>query len=505
MLKRLTLLSLALVASLTLAFGAPDGEIERRIAALDGVCETKPLPAGPFAGKYEVMLTQPLDWRHPDKGSFEQRVLVMHVGWDRPTVLITQGYDAGFALPERYRDELSELFDANIVFVEHRYFDRSTPEPLDWKYLTAENSACDLHRIKTLFETLYPGKWIASGISKGGTTTMLYAAYFPDDVDIYVPYVGPVCDSREDKRFGPYLAQVGTAGERAAVKAFQTEAFRRKAELLPGFEAFCKQKGYTFRIPVEEVFDYCVLEFGFSYWQWGQEVSVLPAADAPDEEVLQCLLANAGPDYFSEGSAQAPFFVQAARELGYYPYDAEPFRAYTSVDTEDYLRRIFLPEQLRGEKFSKRLYRKIVRYRKVSIGHAGRAKENQTAHFKRTRVAMLIWSFIIHSKITFHKRNHSVNCTPCSDLFYYTHFLSFLQAIRRIKSALPSISHCHLVVYRTEYADFIAAPQGRKQLCFVTVARNALDDRFGRQHLQLTDYDAHIVLKRHRRVCAAFV
>ncbi|EKC60525.1 Peptidase S37, tripeptidyl aminopeptidase, partial [human gut metagenome] len=93
MLKRLTLLSLALVASLTLAFGAPDGEIERRIAALDCVCETKPLPAGPFAGKYEVMLTQPLDWRHPDKGSFEQRVLVMHVGWDRPTVLITQGYD----------------------------------------------------------------------------------------------------------------------------------------------------------------------------------------------------------------------------------------------------------------------------------------------------------------------------------------------------------------------------------------------------------------------------
>ena len=107
---------------------------------------------------------------------------------------------------------------------------------------------------------------------------------------------------------------------------------------------------------------------------------------------------------------------------------------------------------------------------------------------------MFIWSFIIHSKITFHKRNHSVNCTPCSDLFYYTHFLSFLQAIRRIKSALPSISHCHLVVYRTEYADFIAAPQGCKQLCFVTVARNAFDDRFGRQHLQLTDYDAHIVL-----------
>ena len=52
------------------------------------------------------MLTQPLDWRHPERGSFLQRVVVMHVGWDRPTVLITQGYDANLALPEKYRDEL---------------------------------------------------------------------------------------------------------------------------------------------------------------------------------------------------------------------------------------------------------------------------------------------------------------------------------------------------------------------------------------------------------------
>lgn len=88
------------------------------------MCETKPLPAGPFAGKYEVMLTQPLDWRHPDKGSFEQRVLVMHVGWDRPTVLITQGYDAGFALPGALpATNFRNFSTANIVFVEHRYFD----------------------------------------------------------------------------------------------------------------------------------------------------------------------------------------------------------------------------------------------------------------------------------------------------------------------------------------------------------------------------------------------
>ena len=117
MLKRLSLVCLLLLAVSFSVFGADGGEIERRIAALEGVTETKALPSGEFAGKYEVMLEQPLDWRHPAKGTFLQRVLVMHVGWDRPTVLITQGYDANFALPERYRDELSKLFDEVIVSI----------------------------------------------------------------------------------------------------------------------------------------------------------------------------------------------------------------------------------------------------------------------------------------------------------------------------------------------------------------------------------------------------
>ncbi len=363
MLKRLTLLCLALLAAMAVAAGTPDGDIEKRIAALDGVCETKALPAGEFAGKYEVMLTQPLDWHHPEKGTFLQRVVVMHVGWDRPTVLITQGYDANIALKEKYRDELSKFFDANIVFVEHRYFDRSTPEPRDWRYLTAENSAYDLHRIADMFRTLYPNKWIASGISKGGTTTMLYAAYFPDDMDMYVPYVGPLCTAREDKRFAPFLAEVSTPENRAAVRAFQTEAFGRKERLMPAFRAFCEEKGYEFRVPVEDIFDYCVLEYAFSFWQWGLPVGRIPASDASDKEVLDYLLATAGPEYFTAENPTTPFFVQAARELGYYPYDPAPFRGYTSVrTTKDYLRRIFVPEELRHAKFSKKLYRKVARY-----------------------------------------------------------------------------------------------------------------------------------------------
>ena len=51
MLKRTALVSLLLLAVCFSVFGADGGEIERRIAALEGVTETKALPSGEFARK----------------------------------------------------------------------------------------------------------------------------------------------------------------------------------------------------------------------------------------------------------------------------------------------------------------------------------------------------------------------------------------------------------------------------------------------------------------------
>ena len=102
----LLLWMLALVVS-----GVSAQSVEERLTALAGVEEVKPLPSGEFEAKYEVMLRQPLDLRDPGAGSFLQRVIVMHAGCDRPTMLITQGYGAGFALRENYREEISRLFD----------------------------------------------------------------------------------------------------------------------------------------------------------------------------------------------------------------------------------------------------------------------------------------------------------------------------------------------------------------------------------------------------------
>ncbi|KAA5415015.1 S28 family serine protease [Bacteroides cellulosilyticus] len=339
--------------------------LEQKINAISAIKEIRPLETSEFSEKYVTYFTQPLDHRHPEKGSFRQRVIVSHVGFDRPTVIVTEGYGAAYALRPQYREELSKLLNANMIFVEYRYFLESTPEPKDWQYLTAENSADDLHAITTAFKNIYPGKWIATGISKGGQTTLLYRTFYPDDVDISVPYVAPLCYGVEDGRHEPFLHKVSTPENRKKIEDFQLEALKRKATLLPRFEKYCTEKNYSFRAPIEEIYDYSVLEYSFALWQWGTPISSIPATTASDDEVFSHLLAISEPGYFTADSPNASFFVQAARELGYYGYDVQPFKQYLSIQSsEGYLHRLMLPEELKDMPFDKTLSKKITKFLK---------------------------------------------------------------------------------------------------------------------------------------------
>lgn len=353
-----------LTASAPLSLASQE-QLLRKIEKNLSISDIQSLGESQFHEKYVMYLTQPLDHRHPEKGSFRQRVIVGHVGFDRPTVIVTEGYGAAYALRTSYREELSELLDANMIFVEHRYFLESTPEPCDWKYLTAENSAGDLHAVTTTFKSIYPGKWISTGISKGGQTSLLYRTFFPDDVDVTVPYVAPLCYDREDGRHEPFLRQVGTEAERKKIEDFQLEVLKRKNHLLPRFEKLCAENNYTFRLPLEEIFDYCVLEYSFSIWQWGTSIDGIPEVSAADDVLFDHLMAISDPSYFKMDSPTLSFFVQAARELGYYGYDLTPFKPYLSIKTgKDYLRRMMVPEELQKMKFDKTLSKKIVRYLK---------------------------------------------------------------------------------------------------------------------------------------------
>ena len=341
--------------------------LQDKLKAISQITEIKTLESKEFAEKYVTYFTQPLDHDRPELGNFRQRVIVSHVGFDRPTVIVTEGYGAGYALSPRYREELSKMFNTNMIFVEYRYFLESTPEPRDWQYLTAESSADDLHAVFEAFKKIYPGKWISTGISKGGQTTMLYRTFYPNDVDISVPYVGPLCYGVEDGRHEPFLRQVGTPEERKAIEDFQLEVLKRKATLLPRFEKHCAEKGYEFFGSVEEIYDYSVLEYSFALWQWGTPVNTIPACDADDDAIYKHFMTISEPSYFAKGGGNESFFVQAARELGYYGYDIRPFKKYLSIkSSKGYLKKLMLPADAKHIKFDKTLSKKITKFLKKS-------------------------------------------------------------------------------------------------------------------------------------------
>ena len=277
----------------------------------------------------EVMIEQPLDHRNPDGESFKQRIYISHVDPSRPVVLITEGYDAKYY----YTSEITAELHCNQIMVEHRYFGESVPDSLNWHYLDTWQAASDHHRIITLFKGLYPGQWISTGISKGGQTVMYHSFYYPEDVDVRVPYVAPLNYGLEDKRIYSFLDQVGSPGERRKVEKFQKMALKNQEDYRDAFIALSKEKGYTYELVggVEKAYEYCVLEYSFAYWQWGYvPATKIPGRAADPEKIIDHMNLVAGFDYFSDQFIveYRPFFYQAMTEMGYYGYDLEAFGKY---------------------------------------------------------------------------------------------------------------------------------------------------------------------------------
>jgi len=318
-----------------------------------------------FTATYKVMIEQAIDHENPENGTFLQRVFIADKSADAPVVFITEGYSGAYAGIPRYINELSPMLGANQVCVEHRYFGESWPDPVDWNELTVQNAAADQHKVAQLLKKYYTGKWVSTGISKGGQTVVYHRWLYPDDVDASVAYVCPLNFGVEDGRHEPFIANVpGTPELRQRILDFQTEILKNRDTLLPKLDSLCKQKNYTFRINMDEVLDYCVLEYPFALWQWGSMIDQLPEKDAGLDALFQHLMIVSGPSYFAiEGQESIKsFFVQAARELGYYGYDTKPLEDYLSVKSaKNYLEKIFLPDDL-SIKYNKKTAKQVKRF-----------------------------------------------------------------------------------------------------------------------------------------------
>lgn len=326
--------------------------LEAQIKRLPGIISVEKMePNKFFTEALIIKVKQPLDHLHPELGTFLQRVVLSNLGFDHPVVFITEGYGGDYGATPKYLNELCPILNANQLFVEHRFFGQSVPASIDWKYLTVENAAADHHHIVELFKPLYSKNWISTGISKGGETVLYHRALYPKDVEISVPYVAPLNFSVEEKRHDRFIRhKTGTASDRKKVAQFQVEILKRKKQLMPLFEQYCKDKNYKFRISTGEVYDYCVLESAFAFWQWGQPVNEIPMTTVSDKELLNYLVKICSPDYFdiASGKATSPFFVQALKQLGYYGYNPKPFRRYMELtNTRGYILKLFMPASTR--------------------------------------------------------------------------------------------------------------------------------------------------------------
>lgn len=307
--------------------------------------EVRELQSTVYSEYYIVMLPQPLDHMHPDNGeTFKQRIFIGHRDFSASVVMETDGYSGTRAGDPDFQDEPEKLFMANQIFVEHRYFGKSMPDSMDYRYLTIEQATADYHAIRTLFAGLYKGKWIATGISKGGQTAASWKMYYPQDMDACICYVAPMLYGQEDQRIYDHFKTVGTAKCREKIFDFQESLEENKKTLMPAFMKRCINDGYVFTtFSAEEVFDYMVLEYPFSFWQWHGDCSMIPKANAKDDKKLDGLFAVIPPDYYTKKGLESfyPAMYMFYTELGYYEYDETPFRKY--LTDYDYLNSALCP------------------------------------------------------------------------------------------------------------------------------------------------------------------
>ncbi|PKP16089.1 MAG: aminopeptidase, partial [Bacteroidetes bacterium HGW-Bacteroidetes-22] len=219
--------------------------LQEQLNALPGVkVETKAAAPG-FTESYILTITQPLDHRHPEKGTFTQRAFLSHRGFSKPMVMTTEGYSADYANNAFFEEELANILQSNQLVVEHRYFSGSKPEGQPWDYLTVENAAADHHHVIELLKTIYKGKWITTGISKGGQTAVYHRTFYPNDADATVAYVAPYNIAQEDPREIWFLKQVGDSITRSKITTFQRNILKQRSAVLDLLKNQAGKRQYT--------------------------------------------------------------------------------------------------------------------------------------------------------------------------------------------------------------------------------------------------------------------
>jgi hypothetical protein len=204
---------------------------------------------------------------------------------------------------------------------------------LQWKYLTVENAANDHHNIIAQLKKVFVGKFVTTGISKGGQTAVYHRTFFPNDVDATVAYVAPFNIAQEDPREIYFLKQVGDEETRNRIVAFQQDVLKNRKAIVPMMLNDLGKTKSTLAMSADSTLDYLVLEFPFSYWQWGITTTMLPKPGESPEKFYKTLSMVVPPASYTHPGMDFfyPFSYQAYTEVGYYGYDTTALGKYLAI------------------------------------------------------------------------------------------------------------------------------------------------------------------------------
>ncbi|MCW8098649.1 S28 family serine protease [Streptomyces tauricus] len=326
-------------------------DIKDRLLAIPGMSliEEKPYTGYRF---FVLNYTQPVDHRHPSKGTFQQRITVLHKDTARPTVFYTGGYNVSTTPSRR---EPTQIVDGNQVSMEYRYFTPSRPAPADWSKLDIWQAASDQHRIFKALKPVYDKKWVSTGGSKGGMTATYFERFYPRDMDGVVAYVAPNdVVNKEDSAYDRFFAKVGTKECRTRLNAVQREALVRRTALEKKYKEVAAAEGYTFNTigSLDKAYEAVVLDYVWGFWQYSllADCDTIPAdaKNATDDEIWTSIDTISGFSFYTDQglSPYTPYYYQAGTQLGaptinfphiekkYIRYGYQPPRNFVPRDIE---------------------------------------------------------------------------------------------------------------------------------------------------------------------------
>ncbi|MCR8556381.1 hypothetical protein KXD93_01940 [Mucilaginibacter sp. BJC16-A38] len=336
-----------------------DLHIDSALAALPDVKVIAKVKHLPDRLDYQLTVKQPIDHNNPSIGYFYQQVHLIHRGFDKPVVMETEGYNGRSG-----GNEVEKMLHCNNLDVEFRFFNKSKPDSLQWQYATFEQATADLHHINQVFHQLYANKWISTGISRGGETTLIYRYFYPDDVALSVPYVAPMPNDIEDKRVYTFQDTAGGAEMVKKIKHFQQFLLQHEAEALAKVPEHEKNLHYTAVGSIGAAFEYAVLEYPFAFWQ----TTVYTDKDVPTGDNLDDYLAQLKGTFnghivgdFSDEDAVNGFLPHAymTYQMGYYKYRLKPFKAYLHYLSGENPSAAFLPPALPRKEYDPSFDRKV--------------------------------------------------------------------------------------------------------------------------------------------------